>query len=272
MTIKEKYLRISSFLIILILGISFVPAASASSPPSIPNVFEGNLLSDGAHAAVGTVISAYIDSTLVGQNSITEVGKYQLAVSGTEKDNGKKIIFKLGNVESGPVAVTYTHGAQPQNLDLSFTGNFVPPVIETLSVSPIYILNDGEDYSVVRTKVSDDLGDIASVTLDLSPIGKGIVSLTSENGGSYTCDITSTQAGAFKFTFTAADSYGNKATNKDTISITVLKKEELTTRYGGADKVFSADEIKNLVNDNNVSNGIKYSVLNIYFGDGWDRI
>jgi hypothetical protein len=271
MTIKEKYLRISSFLIILILSISFVPAVSASSPPSIPNVFEGNLLSDGANAAVGTVISAYIDSTLVGQNSITEVGKYQLAVSGTEKDNGKKIVFKLGNVESGPVSVTYAHGALPQVLDLSFTGNFIAPVIETCSVSPTYILNDGEDSSVIRAKVSDDLGDVASVTIDLSPIGKGIVSLTPENGGIYTCGITSTQVGAFKFTLTAADSSGNKATNKD-ISVTVLKKEELTAWYGGTDKVFSAEEIKNLVNNNNVSNGIKYAVLNIYFGDGWDKI
>ena len=43
----------------------------------------------------GTIISAYIDSKLVGSNSIAEVGKYELAVSGTEQDNGKKIIFKL---------------------------------------------------------------------------------------------------------------------------------------------------------------------------------
>ena len=270
MNIKEKYLRISSFMIILILGISFVPAASASSPPSIPNVFEGNLLSDGASASVGTVISAYIDSALVGQNSITEVGKYQLAVSGTEKDNGKKITFKLGNVESAPVSVTYTHGAQPQAIDLSFTGNFVAPVIESCSVSPTFILNDGDDYSVVRAKVSDDLGDVASVAIDLSPIGKGIVSLTPENGGTYTCNVASDQAGSYKLTVAASDSWGNKATNS--FSINVLKTEELTTMYAGADKIFSAEEITNLVNYNDVSSGIKYAVLNIYFGDGWDKI
>ena len=59
---------------------------------------------------------------------------------------------------------------------------------------------------------------------------------------------------------------------RNSISITVLKKEELTTRYGGADKAFSAEEIKNLVNDNNISSGIKYAVLDIYFADGWDQI
>lgn len=271
MTIKEKYLRISSFLIILILGISFVPGVSASGPPSIPNVFEGNLLADGANAPVGTVISAYINSKPVGNSSITEVGKYQLGVSGTEEDNGKTITFKLSNIES-PVSATYQHGASPTELDLSFEGDLIPPVIESSSASPTYILNDGKDYSVVTTKVSEDSSGVASVTIDLSPIGGGMVSLNPGNGGIYTCDVSSTLAGDFKFALTAMDSSGNKVTNKDSIPITVLNTEELTTKYGGADKVFSAEEIKNLVNDGTVSSGIKYAVLNIYFADGWDRI
>jgi len=270
MTIKEKYLRISSFLIILILGISFVPGVSASGPPSIPNVFEGKLLADGANAPVGTTISAYIDSELVGQNSITEVGKYQLGVSGTEEDNGKTITFKLSNIESEPVSATYQHGASPAKLDLSFKGDFIPPIIESSSAAPTYILNDGKDYSVISVKVSDGYSGVASVTIDLSPIGGGVVSLNPENGGTYTCDVSSTLAGDFKFTLTATDSSGNKVT--DSAPITVLNTEELTTKYGGADKVFSAEEIKNLVNDGTVSSGIKYAVLNIYFADGWDRI
>ena len=96
MTIKDKYLRILSCLVILLLGISLVPSASASSPPTIPNVFEGNLSEDAANAGPGITISAYIDSELVGSNTLKEIGKYELTVSGTEKDNGKKIIFKLG--------------------------------------------------------------------------------------------------------------------------------------------------------------------------------
>lgn len=270
MTIKEKYLRISSFMIILILGISFVPVVSASGPPSIPNVFEGNLLSDGANAPVGTIISAYIDSKLVGSNSIAEVGKYELAVSGTEKDNGKKIIFKLSNAESEPVSVAYKHGASPMKLDMSFKGDFIPPIIESFSASPMYILNDGKDCSAIWVKASDGYSGVASVTIDLSPIGGEVVSLNPENGGTYTYNLNSTLAGDFKFALTATDSFGNKATNS--ISITVLKKEELTTRYGGADKAFSAEEIKNLVNDNDISSGIKYAILNIYFADGWDKI
>ena len=129
----------------------------------------------------GTIISAYIDSELAGNNTIDEAGKYQLGVSGTEEDNGKKIVFKLGLVESEPVSVTYQHGAAPVELDLyfkgDFKGDFVPPVIETCSESPVYILNDGKDYSVVRAKVSDELSGVVSVTLDLTSIGGGVVSL-----------------------------------------------------------------------------------------------
>lgn len=68
------------------------------------------------------------------------------------------------------------------------------------------------------------------------------------------------------------DFFGNEVTSKGNILIAALKEEELTTRYRGADGVFSTEEIKNLVNDNNISRGIKYAVLAIYFADGWDQI
>jgi hypothetical protein len=272
MNIKDKYLKISLCLVVLLLGISFFPVASASSPPSIPNVLEGNVLAGGADTPVGTVISAYIDSKLVGWNSITEAGKYKLAVSGTEQDNGKKIIFKLGRIESEPVSVIYQQGALPAKLDLSFKGDFVDPVIESPSVSPVYILNDGKDFSVISARVSDESSGVASVTIDLSPVGRGVTSLKSENGGVYSCNVSSTLDGEFNFPLTAMDFFGNEVTSKGNILITVLKEEELTTRYGGADGVFSTEEIKNLVNDNNISRGIKYAVLAIYFADGWDRI
>ncbi len=180
MIIKEKYIRISSFLIILILGISFVPGVSASGPPSIPNVFKGNLLADGANAPVGTIISAYIDSELVGWNLIKEVGEYELTVNSTEKNNGKTIVFKLGDVGSEPVSATYKYGAPPVNLDLSFKG---------------------EDFSAI-----------------------------------------------------------------------VVGSDELINRYAGIDKKFSAEEIKEIVNDKTISTGMKYAILKIYFADGWDRI
>lgn len=180
MIIKKKYLRISSFLIVLMLGMSFVPGVSASSPPSIPNVFTGNLLADGANAPVGTIISAYIGSELVGWNLITEVGRYELPVNSTEKNNGKTIIFKLGDVDSEPVSATYKYGATPVKLDLSFTG---------------------EDFSAIA-----------------------------------------------------------------------VGSDELINRYAGSDKVFSAEEIKKIVNNTTISTRMKYAILNIYFADGWDRI
>lgn len=99
-----------------------------------------------------------------------------------------------------------------------------------------------------------------------------MTSLKPENGGIYSCNVSSTLAGEFNFPLTAMDFFGNEVTSKGNILITVLKEEELTTRYGGADGVFSTEEIKNLVNDNNISRGIKYAVLAIYFADGWDRI
>jgi hypothetical protein len=271
-TIKDKYSRILSCLVILVLGISLVPVASASDIPSLPNVFQGKLITEGADVPAGTIISAYIDSKLAGYSDIDEAGKYQLGVSGTEDDNGKKIVFKLGLVESAPVSVTYQHGAAPVELDLTFKGDFVSPVIESCSASPVYILNDGEDYSAIRAKISDDLSGVVSVTLDLTPIGGEVVKLTPESGGIYTCKVSSTLAGEFKLTLTATDYFGNKVTDGESISITVVSEDELATRYGGADKSFSAEEIKNIVNNNEISSRIKYAILAIYFADGWDRI
>lgn len=259
----------------MVLGMFLVPAASASSSsstiPSIPNVFEGSLKGDAAHAGPGLVISAYIDSKLVGSYTLTEIGKYKVAVNGTERDNGKAITFKLGGIASEPVSVTYKHGAVPVKLDLTFNGDFIPPTIQTLSASPIFILNDGKDFSTVKAKVVDDSG-IKSVTLDLTPIGQGVISLKSEGGDLYTCNITSTEAGEFKFKFTAANPSGNSVVDRDSVSITSLKESQLATMFGGSDGVFSPEEITTLVNNNNVSSGIKYAVLGTYFADGWDRI
>jgi hypothetical protein len=271
MTIKDKHLRILACLVILVLSISLVPTASASDIPSIPNVFKGKLITEGADVPIGTVISAYIDSKPVGSKTIEVAGKYQLDVSGTEEDNGKKIVFKLGLVES-PVSATYQHGASPVTLDLSFKGDFVPPVIESCSASPVYILSDGKDYSTVSAKVSDELSGVMSVTLDLTPIGGGIVSMTPEKGGIYTFNVNSIQAGEFKFALTATDYFGNKVTDNDKVSITAVKENELTSKFGGADKSFSAEDIKNIVSDSKISSAVKYAVLNIYYADGWDRI
>lgn len=272
-TIKDKHIRVLACLGILLLGISLVPVASASDDiPSLPHIFKGKLITEGADVPAGAVISAYIDSRLVGSNKISEAGKYEIGVSGTEEDNGKKIVFKLGLMES-PVTATYQHGAIPVTLDLSFKeGDFIPPVIESCSVSPMYILNDGKDYATVNAKVSDALSGVVSVTLDLTPIGGEVVTMTPGNGGIYTCNVKSTQAGEFKFALTATDHFGNKITDSNSISIIAVKESELTTRFGGADRSFSAEEIKNIVSDNKISIGIKYAVLAIYYADGWDRI
>ncbi|AKB46856.1 hypothetical protein MSKOL_1079 [Methanosarcina sp. Kolksee] len=274
MTIKDKHLRVLLCLVILILGMSLVPAASASSSstiPSLPNAFEGSLKGDAAQAGPGLVISAYIDSKLVGSYTLTKVGQYKVSANGTEQDNGKAITFKLGGIASEPVSVTYEHGANPVKLDLAFYGDFIPPEIQALSASPKYILNDGEDFSTVTAKVVDYSG-IKSVTIDLTSIEQGVVSLNSEGGDQYTCNVVSTVPGEFKFKFTASNPSGNSVVDTDSISIIVLNESQLTTTFGGSDGVFSPEEIEALVNNNDVSSGIKYAVLGAYFADGWDRI
>ncbi|HNW37507.1 MAG TPA: hypothetical protein PKJ75_01485, partial [Methanosarcina vacuolata] len=65
---------------------------------------------------------------------------------------------------------------------------------------------------------------------------------------------------------------GNSVVDTDSISIIVLKESQLATTFGGSDGVFSPEEIEALVNNNDVSSGIKYAVLGAYFADGWDRI
>ncbi len=148
-TIKDKYLRILSCLVILVLGIFLIPVASASDIPSIPNVFEGKLITEGADVPTGTIISAYIDSQLAGSNSIDETGKYEIGVSGTEEDNGKKIVFKLGLVESEPVSVTYQHGAAPVELDLTFK---LPTTVITSGGSGGRAVGSPEPQSNVEAK------------------------------------------------------------------------------------------------------------------------
>ncbi|MGB9938342.1 PGF-pre-PGF domain-containing protein [Methanosarcina sp.] len=271
MTIKDKRLKILACLVILLLGMSLVPAASANSAsstiPSIPNVFEGNLNGDAVSAGPGIIISAYIDSKLVGSNPLINTGKYQVAVNGTEQDNGKAITFKLAGVPSEPVSVIYNHGAVPVKIDLTFNGDFIPPTIETLSASPKFILNEGKDFSAVRAKVIGKSSGAPSVTLDLTPIGQGMVSLKPEGGDLYSYDIKSTVPGKFKFVFTAANPSGSSAIDADSISITVLSESQLATEFGGADGVFSPEEIKSLVSNNDISSGIKYAVLGTYFAN-----
>lgn len=271
MSIMDRFLRTFLCLVILLPGISFFPVATASSPPTIPNVFEGNLITEGSSVPAGTIISAYIDSQLVGKNPITEPGKYRITVSGTEQDNGKKITFKLGRIESEPVSATYQQGASPAKLDLNFKGDFVNPVIESFSASPANILNDGKDSSVISVRASDEASGVSSVTVDLSPVG-GVTSLEPGSDDIYTCPVSSTLAGGFKFPITATDFFGNEVTIEDGVSITVLNEEELTTRYGGADRVFTPEEIRSFVNENDISKSIKYAGLASYFADGWDSI
>lgn len=275
MTIKDKYLKILSCLVVLLLGMFLVPAASAntsSTIPSIPCVFEGNLKGDAASAGPGTIITAYMDSKLVASYPLQETGKYKVAINGTEQDNGKAITFQLAGVASELVSVTYQHGSVPVKVDLTFYGNFIPPTIESLSASPIYILNDGKDFSAVKAKVVGNDSEVGSVTIDLTPIGQEVVSLKSEGGDLYTYDISSTVAGAFKLTFRAANPSGSSVIDKNSISINVLKESDLASKFGGTDGTYSPSEIKTLVSDNDVSSGIKYAVLGTYFADGWDRI
>jgi hypothetical protein len=278
MTIKDKYLKILSFLVVLLLGMFLVPAASAntssSTIPSIPSVFEGSLKGDAASAGPGTIITAYMDSELVASYPLQETGKYKVAINNcTKQDNGKAITFKLAGVASEPVSVTYEYGSSmPVKVDLTFYGNFIPPTIESLSASPVYILNDGTDFSTVKAKVVCNDSEVGSVTIDLTPIGQEVVSLKSEGGDLYIYDVNSTVAGAFKFTFRAANPSGSSVIDKNSISINVLKESDLASKFGGTDGTYSPSEIKTLVNDNDVSSGIKYSVLGTYFADGWDRI
>jgi PGF-pre-PGF domain-containing protein len=271
MTIKDKHLKVLSCLVILLLGMSLVPAASANSAsstiPSIPNVFEGSLQGDAANAGSGLIISAYIDSKLVGSNTLKGDGKYQVTVDGTKQDNGKAVTFTLGGVASESVSATYMQGAVPVKLDLTFYGDFIPPTIESLSASPKFILNDGKDFSAVRAKVVGKPSGVPSVTIDLNQIQQGVVSLKPEGGDIYTCNIVSTipsiSQDGFKFDFTAANPSGSSAVEE--ISIIVLSKSQLATWFGGADGVFSPDEITSLINNNDVSSGIKYAVLDAYF-------
>jgi len=50
--------------------------------------------------------------------------------------------------------------------------------------------------------------------------------LKPENGGIYSCNVSSTLAGEFNFPLTAMDFFGNEVTSKGNILITVLKEED----------------------------------------------
>jgi hypothetical protein len=110
------------------------------------------------------------------------------------------------------------------------------------------------------------------VSIDLTRIGQGVVSLKPEGGELYSYDIKSTLPGKFKFPFTAANPSGSSVIDANSISITVLHENQLAAEFGGADGVFSPGEIESLLGNKDVSSGVKYAALSVYFADGWDRI
>jgi len=96
--------------------------ATVSSPPLPPNKFYGNVYIDNKPAPAGTEIKAFIDGEIRGSLVISTEGKYgydlnYLVVKGSEKDEGKQIVFIVGRYEANET-ITWHAMAPPRKVDL----------------------------------------------------------------------------------------------------------------------------------------------------------
>ncbi|MDD3042537.1 MAG: hypothetical protein PHW56_06260, partial [Methanosarcinaceae archaeon] len=176
----NKYLHILICLIILLLGMSFVPPAAAdSNPPALPNVFTGTVKINEENAPIGIEVRAYIENILAGSAPVEDAGEYRLRVKGFSTDEGKLITFMVGSLTAAETQV-YFHETSPRILDLTILDNSAP---ETTANAPEGWQNSS--FTVTLSAI-DNLGDsflnATFFKLDEAPFEIGNSVEITENG------------------------------------------------------------------------------------------
>ncbi|WP_146201249.1 hypothetical protein [Methanospirillum lacunae] len=110
---------------IILVSLFFI-VSSVSAIPPLPYEFYGNATINGAPIPAGTVISAKINGTEVGNITVVDAGVYggsdtfdkRLVVNGEEKQIGQYIIFSAQGMEAAQKVKLYA--GESQRLDLTF--------------------------------------------------------------------------------------------------------------------------------------------------------
>jgi len=96
--VKTKF----QLLVVVLLCCLLLPGIALAQAPTLPVIYQGAVLTDGADAPAGTIIVAEVDGVEVASNSpegIEADGQYMLVVPETGSiDTGKTVVFKIDGV------------------------------------------------------------------------------------------------------------------------------------------------------------------------------
>ena len=130
---RLKVLLGSLLLVAALLAVAVIPVAAQTffSP------FSGAVTINGVDAPTGTVVEAYIDGTPRALVTTTELGHYNLVITGGATDVGSAVSFKVGGVAATATPANPTFQLNAQAVDLAVGG--VPPTYcwLTMAVSPV---------------------------------------------------------------------------------------------------------------------------------------
>ena len=117
----KKYIWLASaglFALLLVASLGLTPALA--QPPSLPHQFYGNVTINGAPAAQGTTVEAYVDGVLNNSTTVDSQGRYGydpvFTVTGSDGDT---VSFKVDGTDASQTA-TYQSGGFTR-LDLHIT-------------------------------------------------------------------------------------------------------------------------------------------------------
>ena len=94
-----------------------VPAIVSAQQPQLPHVFTGTAMLDGAAAADGTEVTAWVDGAQVGDAVLVAGGRYTIIVDpGTSNWKGETVAFQIGGNSAAETFVFSHGGGDPLNL------------------------------------------------------------------------------------------------------------------------------------------------------------
>ena len=183
--LKKKYnwLAGTGLLLALLLAVSLVTPAMAQ-PPGLPHQFYGTVTINGAAAAPGTAVAAYVNGALNASTTVDSLGKYGYSpIFNVTGSGGETVTFFVGGTQAAQTATFATGGITRLDLTLNTT---------TLAVSTNPATSVGSSTASLNGTLSN-MGSFTSVNVFFQ------YGLTASYGST-----TPTQALTATGTFTAA--------------------------------------------------------------------
>ena len=188
-------------------------AAIASADFVTPIKFYGNATLNDESATAGTVINAYIDEEPSGTYTITDDGKYCIAVKGNESDEGELITFEICGATADQTDTWHASAnSETRLLDLTAVDDEAPAVTDA-DANPSSIVANGVETTQLSATVTDGCG-VGPVTVNLSAIGGDAAQEMTRIGDTdvYSVTVNATEGtalGAHDLYVNASDVFGN---------------------------------------------------------------